>query len=98
MRHNSEQQENLEKIGLEISRMKEGSKYHLVVPLQLVDLPNKLIGELSIIKMHRYSYVFIRFDSSIAFCDAIHSARRRYNSCSRGDNSVDSSASSGCVG
>ena len=25
MRHNSEQQENLEKIGLEISRMKEGS-------------------------------------------------------------------------
>ena len=38
------------------------------------------------------------YEEAIAFCDAIHSARRRYNSCSRGDNSVDSSASSGCVG
>lgn len=78
--------------------MKDGSKRHLVIPLQLVDLPNKLIGELSSMKVHLGSYEFTRFDSSIAFCEAMHSARRRYSSCSRGGMALDSSASSGCEG
>lgn len=78
--------------------MKEGCKRDLVISLQLVDLPDKLIGELSSMKVHLRSYEFTRFDSSIAFCEAMHSARRRYNSCSRGGMALGSSASSGCEG
>ena len=69
---------------------------YLMIPLQFVHLSNKLICELSRVQRASCLYEFTRFDSSMAFWDATHSARSLHSSCST--DSADLSGSAGSTG